>query len=122
MFYGDRNYPLGPFSVFCMLRFDVTTLGLYVTFRYPYTGGMQDFNYIFSNAMELTIEVSCCKYPTKSVLLQQWDFNMKSLIELVEQAHIGIKGIVTRGSPNGPRIANAKIFVRRLYKDEESSR
>ena len=81
---------------------------------------MQDFNYIFSNAMELTIEVSCCKYPRKSVLLEEWESNMRSLIELVEQAHIGIKGIVTRGSQNGPRIANAKIFVRKLTQQEET--
>ena len=83
---------------------------------------MQDFNYIFSNAMELTIEVSCCKYPKKSALLQEWEHNMQSLIELVEQAHIGIKGIVTRGSSTGPRIHNAKIFVRKLSREEENLR
>ena len=82
---------------------------------------MQDFNYIFSNAMELTIEVSCCKFPKRSVLLQEWEYNIKSLIELVEQAHIGIKGVVTRGSVNGPRVANAKIFVRKLSREEEVS-
>ena len=30
---------------------------------------MQDFNYDFTNAMELTIEVSCCKYPERNRLL-----------------------------------------------------
>ena len=81
---------------------------------------MQDFNYVFSNAMELTIEVSCCKYPKRTHLLQEWNHNIKSLIELVEQAHIGIKGLVTKGSPNGPKVENAKIFTRRLSNTEEN--
>ena len=83
---------------------------------------MQDFNYIFSNAMDLTIEVSCCKYPKRTSLLKEWEANMKSMIEFVEQAHIGIKGIVTRGSPNGPPIQNARIFVRKLTREDEKSR
>ena len=83
---------------------------------------MQDFNYIFSNSMDLTIEVSCCKYPKRKALLKEWENNIKSLIELVEQAHIGIKGIVTRGTSNGPRVANAKIFVRKLLREEENLR
>ena len=83
---------------------------------------MQDFNYIFSNAMELTIELSCCKYPKRTHLLQEWNHNIKSLIQLVEQAHIGIKGLVTKGSPNGPKVENAKIFTRRVSNTEEYAR
>ena len=80
---------------------------------------MQDFNYIFSNAMELTIETSCCKYPKRHVLLEEWEFNIKSLIKFVEQAHIGIKGKVTRGSIDGPSVENAKIFVRRIDSEKD---
>lgn len=33
---------------------------------------MQDYNYIFRGAMELTLEVSCCKYPVASALERHW--------------------------------------------------
>ena len=65
-------------------------------FRYPVIGGMQDFNYIFSNAMELTIEISCCKFPRRERLLKEWENNIDSLLSYVEQAHLGIKGMVRK--------------------------
>ncbi len=43
--------------------------------RYVIRGGMQDFNYIFSNCVELTIEISCCKYPPVSALTEEWQNN-----------------------------------------------
>ena len=69
--------------------------------------------------MELTIETSCCKYPERYKLLDEWDYNIKSLIKFVEQAHIGIKGQVTRDSRNGPPATNAKIFVRRIDNEND---
>jgi carboxypeptidase D len=53
---------------------------------------MQDYNYIRSNAFEITFELSCCKYPPASTIPEQWQLNKESLIKYIEQTHIGIKG------------------------------
>jgi len=42
---------------------------------YPVFGGMQDFNYLFAGTMEVTVEVSCCKYPHARKLLGEWENN-----------------------------------------------
>ena len=34
-----------------------------VSTRFPIEGSMQDFNYVFTNCMELTVELSCNKKP-----------------------------------------------------------
>ena len=38
---------------------------------------MQDYNYIFHGTMELTLEISCCKYPLASTIEQHWLDNKK---------------------------------------------
>jgi len=53
-------------------------------------GGMQDYNYIFAGCLELTLELSCCKFPNnESELLSHWRKNRDALLLLVVQAHIG---------------------------------
>lgn len=53
---------------------------------------MQDFNYFRSNALEITFELSCCKYPNATTLPEHWRKNKESLIKYLEQVHVGIKG------------------------------
>lgn len=38
-------------------------------------GGMQDFNYVWYGCMEVTLELSCCKYPSTSELPKLWEEN-----------------------------------------------
>lgn len=61
---------------------------------YPLNGGMQDFNYIFSNDMEITLELSCCKFPSKYYLNREWERNKESMVKYLQQVHRGVKGVV----------------------------
>ena len=61
---------------------------------YSVTGGMQDYNYIHSNCFEITVEVSCCKFPDVSTLQGFWDENKQSLLEYLKLVHTGLKGFV----------------------------
>ena len=81
---------------------------------------MQDFNYDFSNAMEVTVEVSCCKYSKREKLLMEWEYNMKSLISFIEQAQYGVRGFV-RDDKGIPR-KDAKVRVRKIDQSEWRSK
>ncbi|XP_041052644.1 carboxypeptidase M-like [Carcharodon carcharias] len=61
----------------------------------------QDYNYIWAQCMEITVELSCCKYPPVNELQQHWLDNKKPLVQYLMQVHIGIKGRVfdTNGNP-----------------------
>ena len=46
---------------------------------------MQDFNYVYSNCFEITIELSCCKYPNVNRLPAEWSYNQESLLTFMEK-------------------------------------
>ncbi|KAK7801285.1 hypothetical protein U0070_006268 [Myodes glareolus] len=55
---------------------------------YPLQGGMQDYNYIWAQCFEITLELSCCKYPREEKLPLFWNDNRASLIEYIRQVHL----------------------------------
>ncbi|KAL4706500.1 hypothetical protein ACJJTC_015698 [Scirpophaga incertulas] len=65
---------------------------------YSLKGGMQDFNYLATNAFEITLELGCEKYPAASKLANEWERNREALVAYLWKAHIGIKGIVNDDS------------------------
>ncbi|GJQ81229.1 hypothetical protein Trydic_g20448 [Trypoxylus dichotomus] len=76
---------------------------------YVVTGGMQDWNYLVTGCMELTLEVGCYKYPHADELPEKWLDNREALITYMEQVHKGVHGFVV--STTGKSIAHAEIKV-----------
>ena len=62
---------------------------------YDVPGGMEDFNYIHSNCFEITMELSCCKYPAAKELDKEWKLNFESLMKFMEATHAGVHGRCT---------------------------
>lgn len=46
---------------------------------------MQDYNYIYGNCLEITMELSCCKHPNSNELRKEWDLNRESLLAYMEK-------------------------------------
>ena len=59
---------------------------------YLVDSGMQDFNYLFTNCMEITAELSCWKRPPESQLDTEWSNNVESMLSLLETVHTGVMG------------------------------
>ena len=76
---------------------------------YVVNGGMQDFNYVFTNCMEVTIEQTKCKYPANDPATTEWSDNKKSVTQYLKLAHTGIKGLVT--DANGNPVEGARIRI-----------
>ncbi|KAF5298220.1 hypothetical protein FQA39_LY02644 [Lamprigera yunnana] len=77
---------------------------------YPFRGGMQDFNYFKHGCMELTLEISCCKYPPATKLPQLWNDNKYALIDFIKQSQRGVRGVVIDGEDKKV-ITKAKLQI-----------
>jgi carboxypeptidase E len=80
---------------------------------YSVSGGMQDFNYLATNSFEITLELSCEKFPAAELLPTYWSDNQKALLEFIWQTHLGFKGVV-RDAVTGKPIKNAIVWVRNV--------
>ena len=78
-------------------------------------GGMQDYNYMFSNCMELTVEVSCDKKPACKTLKTHWENNYASMLSILQSADGGVKGLVV--DEEGIALANARVRIEGIDKE-----
>ncbi|XP_065667356.1 carboxypeptidase D [Hydra vulgaris] len=76
---------------------------------YNVAGGMQDFNYVEADTMEITLELGCNKFPDAKDLPRYWKENKEALVKFIEQIHKGIKGIVLTEA--GQPVDGAEIHV-----------
>ncbi|CAF0751962.1 unnamed protein product [Brachionus calyciflorus] len=83
-------------------------------------GNMQEFNYFYSNTIEVNLNLVCCKYPPIDKLKFEWENNRNALINFLSRVHMGIKGFITDFSDSkflhengvlGTPIQNAVITV-----------
>ncbi|XP_043192809.1 carboxypeptidase M-like isoform X2 [Amphibalanus amphitrite] len=81
---------------------------------YPLTGGMGDYNYVWHGCMELTLELSCCKYPEARQLRSFWRDNRKALVKLLGEAHRGVRGYVVDINNNPIEGAGLKVKGRNI--------
>lgn len=76
---------------------------------YYLAGGMQDFNYVWNGAMEVTLEVGCCKYPPGNELPEYWQDNKYSMLKYLGEVHRGVKGLVRDALGNPVQGASIRI-------------
>ncbi|XP_067306751.1 carboxypeptidase D-like isoform X2 [Pseudorasbora parva] len=88
---------------------------------YDVAGGMQDYNYLKGNCLEITMELSCCKYPPSSKLKTEWDNNREALLAYMEMTHIGLRGFVKAARNEAP-LADAVIMVAGINHNVSTSR
>lgn len=77
---------------------------------YPLTGGAQDYSYVWTGTMEITVEMACCKYPPAAELPLHWSEHRQALVRFVGEAHRGVRGFVTDG--NGRPLENVAMKVK----------
>lgn len=81
----------------------------------PITGSMNDFSYLHTNCLELSMFLGCDKFPHQSELKQEWENNREAMLIFMEQVHRGIRGIVK--DQEGNAIANATVSVEGVNHD-----
>jgi len=84
---------------------------------YSVTGSRQDFVTYFTGGREVTMEISNSKHPPPDSLGEYWNYNRRSLLNYMEQARFGIRGMVSDAVTGGSLSAGIEI----LSHDNDSS-
>jgi len=77
---------------------------------YVLYGGMQDWNYLWYNALELTLEISNTKYPSAPTLTSYWNDNLLAILKYSELVNtMGVRGVITDAVSGLPLKANITV-------------
>lgn len=76
---------------------------------YPISGGAQDWSYIYTGSTEFTIELGFTKYPAASQLPTLWSQNRESMLQFLEAANWGVRGIVTSAATGQPLFTKVTV-------------
>ena len=76
---------------------------------YAISGGMQDWNYVWEEDFEITLEQCDTKWPNASELPGLWADNQESMLVYLEEVHKGVRGIVSDANSGAP--LDATILV-----------
>lgn len=60
-----------------------------ITPRYVLNGGMQDWSYLHTSDMELTLELGCFKFPPAADLPGYWKDNLPALLAFIDEVSAG---------------------------------
>jgi len=75
---------------YCDTKNDIIGTVVHGADWYEIVGSMQDYGYLNYGTIEMTMEISCCKYPDDNLLLTYWNYNRDAMIELLFQAQRGL--------------------------------
>ena len=76
---------------------------------YAIFGGMQDWNYIWEDDFDITLEQHEIKWPNSNQLPGLWNDHREPMLSYLEEVHDGIRGIVTDSETGEPMVANISV-------------
>jgi carboxypeptidase D len=77
---------------------------------YTINGGMQDWNYVWRGAKDVTLEISTVKWPPGSQLPQFWEDNREAMLSYLERAREGVRGVVRDAMSRAPLAAVVRVL------------
>lgn len=103
--YVDSVHLVSPAGYFTLMNNGVTNGYAW----YEVNGGRQDYMNYWHNCREVTLEISDIKLLPASQLINHWNYNYRSLINYIKQAHFGFNGVVTDTITDQP--VAAKVLI-----------
>ena len=76
---------------------------------YAISGGMQDWNYVWENGFDITLEQNEVKWPNSNQLAGLWEDHREPMLVYLEEVHDGVRGIVTNSNTGEPLSANISV-------------